>query len=51
MIELTVPFETNLEYAQRRKGDKYSSLVQDIQEKGYTVSPLCSRNRGEGTTA
>ena len=38
IIELTVPFETNLEDAHRRKVDKYSSLVQDIQERGYTVS-------------
>ena len=38
IVELTVPFETNLEEAHRRKVDKYSSLVQDIQERGYTVS-------------
>ena len=38
IVELTVPFETNLEESHRRKVDKYSSLVQDIQERGYTVS-------------
>ena len=38
IVELTVPFETNVEEAHRRKVDKYSSMVQDIQEMGYTVS-------------
>ena len=38
IVELTVPFETNLDDAHTRKTDKYSGLVQDIREKGYTVS-------------
>ena len=60
IVELTVPFETNLEESHRRKVDKYSSLVQDIQERDYTVSlyavevgvrGLLSRdNRGGGGT-
>ena len=38
MVELTIPFETNLEAAHSRKVEKYNCLVHDIQEKGYTVS-------------
>ena len=38
IIELTVPFETNVENAHQRKVEKYSSLVRDIQDNGYTVS-------------
>ena len=38
MVELTIPFETNLEAAHNRKVEKYNCLVHDIQEKGYTVS-------------
>ena len=38
IVELTFPFETNLEDAHQRKTEKYSSIVRDIQERGYTVS-------------
>jgi len=37
IIELTVPFETNLDSAKTRKTDKYSSLCSDIRASGYTV--------------
>ena len=37
IIELTVPFETNIEKAHTRKTNKYAPLCQDIKNQGYTV--------------
>ena len=38
IVELTVPFETNLDNAHQRKVEKYNAITRDIQEKGYTVT-------------
>ena len=35
MIELTVPFERNFEDAQRRKSEKYASLIAGLEEVGF----------------
>ena len=37
IIELTIPFETNIVDAHQRKLDKYASLVNDLTEKGLKV--------------
>ena len=37
VIELTVPFELNIENAHTRKTNKYSPLISDIESKGYKV--------------
>ena len=37
VIELTVPFETNLHKANDFKSNKYASLISDIEAKDYTV--------------
>ena len=37
MLELTVPFDTLLEDAARRKQTKYQDLVASVQASGYTV--------------
>ncbi len=35
VLELTVPFETNITKAREYKSNKYSSLVTDIESAGY----------------
>ena len=40
IIELTCPWETRIEKSRELKTEKYSSLVQDIEEKGYKVTFL-----------
>ena len=35
VIELTIPFETNLEAASIRKSNKYASLMIDLEELGF----------------
>ena len=40
IIELTVPFETNIDTAHARKVDKYASLVNDIRDAGYHCSSI-----------
>ena len=37
IIELTVPFECNIDHAHKRKSEKYCCLVEDIRSAGYTV--------------
>ena len=37
IIELTCPWEERFEQARDHKTEKYSSLIQDIQEKGYGI--------------
>ena len=37
VIELTVPFETNLHKANDFKSNKYASLISDIEANDYTV--------------
>ena len=38
LLELTIPFDTLLEDAARRKQAKYQDLVASVQESGYTVT-------------
>ena len=38
ILELTIPFETNILKAQERKAAKYAPLVAGLQEGGYTCS-------------
>ena len=38
MCELTVPFETNIDDAHKRKIDRYESLVHDIRQSEYEVT-------------
>ncbi len=47
IIELSVPFECNIENTHLRKVSRYSSLISDIEEKGYKVKyyPLEVRAR------
>ena len=40
IIELTIPFETNIQSARERKSKRYATLKEDIENKGYTVSVL-----------
>ena len=35
LVELTIPFERNINKAQIRKEDRYKNLVSDISEKDY----------------
>ena len=37
LIELTIPFQTNLKKAQQRKLAKYLELAEDIERKGFDV--------------
>ena len=37
IIELTVPFDSNIEIANQRKSQKYENLISDIDETGYSV--------------
>ena len=39
--ELTVPFEPNIDNARKRKEEKYSSLVVDIERNGFKCSLTC----------
>ena len=41
IMELTCPFPDNVEKAHRYKMNKYSSLVQDIEDRGFTVKCYC----------
>ena len=38
LVELTVPFETNVDDAHKRKVERYEMLIQDIRESGYEVT-------------
>ena len=35
VVELTVPFEPNIEHAQSRKTEKYTPLISDLNQTGY----------------
>ena len=37
LVELTVPFDENILAANTRKKKRYETLINDIQEKGFTV--------------
>ena len=37
IIELTIPFDTNIENANQRKSAKYEPLISDIETEGYNV--------------
>ena len=37
IIELTIPFEMNIDNAHQRKITKYQALVHDLEDKGYVV--------------
>ena len=39
--ELTVPFESNIDSAHKRKSEKYAPLVLDIGNKGYSCELIC----------
>ena len=41
IIELTVPFETNISKARQRKLDRYAALVADINKTKYNVDLIC----------
>ena len=41
VIELTIPFETNIQQAHRRKLDRYAGLIHDITEAGWKPTLLC----------
>ena len=41
LIELTVPFETNIAEAHQRKQDRYAGLVHDIREAGWNPVEIC----------
>ena len=41
LVELTVPFETNIDKAHSRKQSKYADLVEDINQKGYNCQLYC----------
>ena len=38
LIELTVPFEANIDKSHKLKDDRYASLVSDIKSNGYTCT-------------
>ena len=40
IVELTIPFETNIEDAHNRKEERYRELVQDLQDNSYDVTFL-----------
>ena len=35
ILELTIPFKTNIKDAKNRKSKKYEDLISDIQENGF----------------
>ena len=37
LLELSVPFETNIENTHDRKVKRYQNLINDIEQSGYTV--------------
>lgn len=41
LVELTVPFETNIKKAHDRKHKKYIDLVSDISDNGFTCDLTC----------
>ena len=41
LIELTVPFETNIAEAHQRKQDRYAGLVHNIREAGWNPVEIC----------
>ena len=41
LVELTVPFETNISKAHDRKHKKYLDLVSDIEDNGFTCDLTC----------
>ena len=41
IIELTIPFETNIDNAHQRKQDRYASLTHDITATGWKCNLLC----------
>ena len=41
LVELTVPFETNISKAHERKQTKYLDLVSDISDNGFTCDLTC----------
>ena len=41
LVELTVPFEQNINKAHERKINKYSDLTSDISDNGYTCDLTC----------
>jgi hypothetical protein len=41
LVELTVPFETNIDKAHSRKQSKYADLVENINQKGYNCQLYC----------
>ena len=38
MLELTVPWESNLEAAEDRKEKRYQGLIEDCEEQGWAAS-------------
>ena len=38
IIELTIPFETNVENAQKRKLSKYHELMEEVKTNGFDVN-------------
>ena len=40
MIELSIPFETNIADTHQRKLNRYASLVNDLSDKGYKADLL-----------
>ena len=38
IIELTIPFETNVENAQKRKLSKYHELMEELKTNGFDVN-------------
>ena len=41
IIELTIPFETNIDNAHQRKQDRYTSLTHDITQAGWKSNLIC----------
>ena len=37
IVELTVPFETNIDAAHKRKMDRYEALIADLNGTGFNV--------------
>ena len=40
IVELTVCFETNFQEVQTRKEEKYSKLVEEVEQNGYMVDMI-----------
>ena len=51
LVELTIPFTSNIEAANRRKRERYEFLTSDIKEAGYNCNnlPLELGSRGHIT--